>query len=112
MKITLDLLKKINACAVAKSKFFNTKELHDIDIDNVNEVIVGDKELFDHINWLIISLKGKLLISKLTYKDSNGNSKEYTYDDKGNMLTRKDSDGNSKEWTYDEKYNLSIFEIK
>lgn len=46
----------------------------------------------------------------LTYKDSNGNSYEYTYDDQnGKELTCKCSDGYWRERTYDENGNELTF---
>jgi hypothetical protein len=46
MKITTDLLRKIKACNRAVNMFNNTTELHDIDITTINEITVGDRDLF------------------------------------------------------------------
>jgi len=91
MKITVELLKSIGACVDGITKFRNTKELHDLDITNSSEIIVGDESLYNHIDWLITKLNGKLPINKLTYKKINGNWEERTYDDIGNLLTLKKS---------------------
>ena len=131
MKITIEKLKSINACDDAIARFNNTKELHNIDITESKSISVGDNNLFNHLQWLIPILKGKLLINKLSYKNSNGYSCEYTYDERGNKLSMKDSKGYTEEYTYDErgnklsmknsngytieysimKYDLTIFEI-
>jgi len=68
MKITVDLLKSISACEDGIIKFNNTPELHNLDITNISEITVGDELLYNHINWLISKLKGKVSINKLTYK--------------------------------------------
>ena len=133
MKITTELLRKIKACNKAVNKFNNTIDLHDIDITTINEITVGDNDLFYDIAWLQEKLKNHFKLkkltrvysygysetytyddkgNKLTSVDSDGYSKTYTYDDKGNMLTRVDSKGCYQKYTYDEKYDLTNFEIK
>ena len=61
MKITTDLLRKIKACNGAVNKFNNTTELHNIDITTINEITVGDNNLFDDITWLQVKLKNHFL---------------------------------------------------
>ncbi len=87
MKITTDLLRKIKACNRAVNMFNNTTELHDIDITTINEITVGDNDLFYDITWLQEKLKNHFKLKKLTYVYSTGYSETYTYDDKGNILT-------------------------
>ena len=91
MKITTDLLRKIKACNKAVNKFNNTTDLHDIDITTINEITVGDNDLFYDIAWLQEKLKNHFKLKKLTYVNSNGYSETYTYD---------------------KKYDLTNFEIK
>ena len=110
MKITEEYLKRIKACPQGITKFKNTKELYNLDLDNVNEIIVGDENLFVDLNWLIDKLKGKLKINKLTYKNSDEYWREYTYDKNNNVLTYKDSKGYWKKVTYDENGNLLTYE--
>jgi len=45
--LTVEHLKKLKACQISINKFFNTKELHTIDI---NTITVGDMSLFNDIN--------------------------------------------------------------
>ena len=112
MKITTDLLRKIKACNRAVNMFNNTTELHDIDITTINEITVGDNNLFYDITWLQEKLKNHFKLKKLTCVTSTGYSETYTYDDKGNMLTCVDSNGNRVKYTYDKKYDLTNFKIK
>ncbi len=133
MKITIEQLEKINACKAAINRFYNTKELHDIDITNITEITVADRSLFDDISWLQSKLKNHFKLRKLTYVnsdgysvtftydergnkltsvDSNGYIETYTYDERGNLLTYTDSNGNSATYTYDEKYDLTGFVTK
>ena len=109
MKITLKYLQSIECCQDAINKFNNTPELHDIDIDNIKEIITGDYWLYYHLRWLIRELNGKLPINKLTFKDSNGYSKELIYNKSGKLLTLKDSKGSSCEYTYDERGNCLTY---
>ena len=105
MKITIEELEKIKACKSAINKFYNTKELHDIDITNITEITVTDRILFDDIGWLQSKLKNHFKLKKLTYVDSKGYSKTSTYDERGNVLTYTDSNGYSETSTYDERGN-------
>jgi len=107
MKITTDYLKSIDASSSMIARFSYTPELHDIDM--LSEVTTGDKSLFNDINWLINKLKGKLPVSKLTFKNSSGYTMEYTYDERGNKLTFKNSTGYAEEYTYDERGNKLTF---
>jgi len=107
--LTVEYLKKLKACQISINKFFNTKELHTIDIDNINTITVGDMSLFNDINWLILNSKGLLKIKSLTYKNSTGYTEEYTYDERNNILTYKDSDGYTYEKTYDERNNILTY---
>ena len=109
MKITTDLLRKIKACNRAVNMFNNTTDLHDIDITTINEITVGNYDLFNDIAWLQRKLKNHFKLKKLTLVDSTGHSETYTYDDKGNMLTRVDSYGYSNTYTYDDKGNMLTF---
>ena len=52
MKITIEQLEKIKACKDAINRFYNTKELHGIDITNITEITVTDRKLFNDISWL------------------------------------------------------------
>ena len=101
--LTIELLKKINSCNRGIIRFKNTPELHTIDISNISEIITDSIELQNDIKFLIA--KKILKLKKLTYKDSDGYSEEYTYDENGNELTYKNSDGFSEEYTYDENGN-------
>jgi len=105
MKITTDYLKAIKACDGAIVMFNNTPELHSVNIEKPIEIITRDISLFSHISWLVHKLKGKLPVSKLTFKNSSGYTVEYTYDKRGKVLTYKNSNGFSYEYTYDEKGN-------
>ena len=102
--ITEHVLKILNACSDVK-EWWVRNGLSGYPVSRLKD-IRGDFK--DYISWLKDKFynytyddKG----NKLTYKNSDGFSKEYTYDSNGNILTYKDSNGFSKEYTYDDKGN-------
>ena len=109
MKITIEQLEKIKACNGAINRFYNTKELHDINITNITEIIVTDYNLFKDISWLQSKLKNHFKLKKLIFTNSDGFSYTYTYDERGNQLTYTDSDGKSYTYTYDERGNMLTY---
>jgi YD repeat-containing protein len=90
MKITNELLKEIDACMNARIRFKNTKELHDIDVDNLVEIITTDKLLYNDVRWLKENCGCEFKLKKINY---NGicYSCEQTYNEDGKPLTDYDS---------------------
>lgn len=72
MILTIEILKKINACNRAISMFYNSKELHGIDIFKISEITISDANLCNDIRCLQSKLKNHFKLRKLTFKNSNG----------------------------------------
>ena len=104
MRITKKILKKLNACQDGID-FMVRNNLEGYDWDKI-DAIEGDYKSF--ISWLRGFKNLKFVDDKLTYKNSYGRSKEFTYDEKGNKLTYKNSSGFSEEYTYERKNGYFI----
>jgi len=101
--LTYSDLKKVKACQIAINKFLNTKELHDIDIENINSISTTDESLFDDVNWAVIH--GLFKIKKLSYTNTDGDVETYTYDERGNLLSETYPNGYLYTYTYNEQGN-------
>jgi len=106
MKLTVELLKKLNACEEGIAKFKNTIKLHDIHIDKPFEIETSDEELLENILWLRSELKSEFKLRRIKYNRPSDNYwEEYTYDSNGNELTYKVSSGYLEKFSYDDSGN-------
>jgi YD repeat-containing protein len=105
MKITNELLRKLNACDDARIKFRNTPELHKIDIENLVEITTTDDSLFCDIKWLLINARNHFKLRKLKWNGVDRGT-EIEYDERGNKIkhitSSTISDPVTEEWTYDD----------
>jgi len=88
MKITKDLLKKLNACK-GGIDFMVRNNLEGYDWDKI-DAIEGDYKSF--ISWLRGFKDLKFVDNQLTYKGSNGYSREYTYERKNGYFIVTEND--------------------
>lgn len=106
MNISIKLLKKLKVCPIAITRYTNTPSLHEVDFDNINTLVVGDLNLFEDINFLIKTLKGRIKLEKLIYKYSDSYTSEYQYDFANNTIFYSDSSGRSVTKQYNKKWKL------
>ena len=102
--VTLELLKKLNACKEGID-FFRRNKLEGFPLSRLNE-IVDDHAGF--VSWLkkVLKVVGKWEFDQndnVTKEvDSDGDVWKYEYDQNGNMTKKVNSDGNVWEFEYDQ----------
>ena len=104
MKITKELLKKLEACEDGIA-WAERNNLLPFDSDNIKN-IKGDFK--GYISWLenqLIDITFDKNGNELIYKDSKGFSWKQTFDEKGNVLTHENANGFSWRRMYDKKGN-------
>ena len=113
MKITLRLLKRLNACEDAL-EFFEKNKLEGFDSDWIKDIPRRIK-LNGYVGWLNDKFGDNYKIiedndnNELTFEYSSGFSWVRTYDENSNELTYKYFHGYSRTSTYDENSNELTF---
>ena len=105
MKLTIELLKKLNACKEGID-FVEKNNLEGYDLSTLDE-IKGDYN--DFKSWLQDFKDLKVSKNKITFINSYGYSKEYKYDKNNNRIYMKDSSGFSRKYKYDKNNNLIFY---
>jgi hypothetical protein len=113
MKITLRLLKRLEACGDAL-EFFEKSKLEGFDSDWI-KAIPKEIKFNGYIEWLSGKFSNACKIiqdndnNKIIFEYSSGYSWTRTYDENNNVLTYENSDGYSSTKTYDENNNVLTF---